>query len=114
MGEYILLTAVLLLSLYGCVELIRSITLRVLKNEKKIPSYLVIPISGNCRNMEFIVRSAVSRSRWMSDFPSKVLLLDAGMDEQTRELAEKICMDFENVHIATQKELDKAFPFNLQ
>jgi hypothetical protein len=114
MGETILLVVVLLLSLYGCVELIRCVTQRLLRIDSTVPSVLVFPISGSCKNMEFIVRSAVSRSRWTSDYPCQVLLLDTGMDEQTRILAEKICRDFENVHISTPEECQKLFAFNLQ
>lgn len=109
MGENILLVVVLLLSLYGCVELVRGIALRLLKSGDSVPAILVLPITGNCRNVEFIVRAAVSRSRWTSDSPSQVLLLDTGMDEQTRVLAEKISRDFENVHISTPKDCGKMF-----
>ena len=104
MGENILLVVVLLLSLYGCVELVRSLSLRLLRSRNPVPAILVLPI-GSCKELEFIVRAAVSRSRWTSDSPSQVLLLDVGMDEQTRLLAEKMSRDFENVHISTPEEL---------
>lgn len=107
MGENILYVAVLLLSLYGCVELIRLIALRLLQTDTGVSSVLVFPISGSCKNMEYIVRAAVSRSRWKPDFKCRILLLDTGMDEHTRKLAEKICRDFENVHISTPKECEK-------
>ncbi|HBT64849.1 MAG TPA: hypothetical protein DEB10_09355 [Ruminococcaceae bacterium] len=114
MGEYILLVMVLLLSLYGCVELVRSITLRFLQSDHSVPTILVLPISGSCRNVEYIVRAAVSRSRWTSDSPGQVLLLDNGMDEQTRVLAEKISQDFENVLLTTPRECEKVFVSGLQ
>jgi hypothetical protein len=64
--------------------------------------------------VEYIVRAAVSRSRWTSDSPGQVLLLDNGMDEQTRVLAEKISQDFENVLLTTPRECEKVFVSGLQ
>ncbi|MDD2417456.1 MAG: hypothetical protein PHR24_05335 [Oscillospiraceae bacterium] len=107
--EYILLASVLLLSLYGCVELVRSITLRILKTEGPISGILVLPIQGSCKDMEFVVRAAVSRSRWISDNPSQVLILDKGMDFDTRTLAEKLCNEYENVILGSPNECDKIF-----
>ncbi|MDD4412953.1 MAG: hypothetical protein PHR14_00150 [Oscillospiraceae bacterium] len=107
--EYIFWACVLLLSLYGCVELVRNISLRILKTDSPISGVLVLPIEGSCKNLEFVVRAAVSRSRWISDNPSSVLLLDKGMDFDTRLLAEKLCEEYENVIQSTPNDCEKIF-----
>lgn len=112
--EYIMLAAVLILSLYGCVELVRSIALRILRSDHSISGILVLPVKGSCRNMEFIVRSAVSNSRWTSDSPGQVMILDNGMDDETRELAEKISLDYENVSVGSFQDCEKMFVSGLQ
>lgn len=114
MGESILMVAVLLLSLYGCVELIRYIALRILKNGNSVSPVLVLPVSGHCQDMEFVVRAAVSRSRWISDSPGSVLIIDIGMDDETRILAKKICDEFSNVSLGVPTDCEKLFAPSLQ
>ncbi len=36
-----------------------------------------------------------------------VLILDAGMDEETRALAEKVCADYPSVRLEKSPELEK-------
>lgn len=114
MGEYILVIAVLLLSLYGCAELVRCIALRILKTDHSISPVLVLPVSGRCVNVEFIIRAAVSHSRWTSDSPGRVLILDAGMDEETLEIVKKLCDDFSNISVIAPGECEKVIVSGLQ
>ena len=88
MGENILYVAVLLLSLYGCVELIRLIALRLLQTDTGIFS-AGVPDKRSCKNMEYICKGSRFTQPLEADFKCRILLLDTGMDEHTRKLAEK-------------------------
>lgn len=56
MGETILLIAVLLLALYGCVELIRGVVTRWLAPQSGEAGIWVIPVSGHRSDIEYVVR----------------------------------------------------------
>lgn len=112
MGETIMLTVVLLLALYGCVELIRRIALRVLKPSGRYGGILVLPITGHCSDVEYLIRSATTQSRWSSDMADCILILDAGMDEETRQLAEEICMRYEGVRLDNAEAYERIFDEN--
>ena len=109
LADTIVLIAVLLLSLYGCVELIRWLALRILRPPKEYSGVLVLPISGHCPDVEYLVRTAASQSRWAVNMTDRIFLLDAGMDEETRALAEDICAKCEYVEIGSTKEIEKMF-----
>lgn len=114
MGETIMLVIVLLLSLYGCVELIRCITFLILKPFGQHSGILVLPISGHCTDVEYLVRTATTRNRWTADLTGYVLLLDEGMDEETRTLAEGICAQCDNVRLGRPEEFEKIIANGLQ
>lgn len=114
MSETIMLVSVLLLSLYGCVELIRRLVFRILEPLGRHSGILVIPVSGHCSDIEYLVRSAASRNRWTADLPGYVMLLDEGMDEETRRLAETICGQCENIRIQKPEEFEKIIANGLQ
>lgn len=114
MGETLLLVMVLLLSLYGCMELVRFLALRLLRPGKNEGGVLVLPFSGHRDDVEFQVRSAAVRSRWSPALPSRVLVLDGGMDPETRALAEQICRQYDHVRLGTPEEFEKMFDFHLQ
>lgn len=114
MGDTIMLAIVLLLSLYGCVELIRSIVFRILKPFYRCPGILVLPVSGHCTDVEYLVRTATARNRWAADLTEYVLLLDTGMDTETRTLAETICAQCHDVHLGKPEDFEKILVSGLQ
>lgn len=113
MGENILLVAVLLLALYGCTELIRHVAERLLTPSKACGGVLVIPLSGHHNDIEYIVRCAAARRRWGAE-PATVLLIDNGMDAQTKALAEKVCSELGGVGIYEPREMETILDKGLQ
>ncbi len=106
MGEHILLTAVLLLALFGCAELIRRLVLRVMAPSKGAGGILVIPISGHREDIEYVVRFAAVRRNWVRGTENRpILILDAGMDKETRQLAEAACIEVKGVDLYTPEDL---------
>lgn len=107
MGQSVMLAIVLLLSLYGCVELIRCIVMHILKPSYRCPGILVLPVSGHCTDVEYLVRTATAGRRWAAELTDYVLLLDNGMDEETRQLAESICSQCHDVHLGKPEDFEK-------
>ena len=113
MGDTIMLILVLCLALYGCMELIQTIVTFIMKPSKKITGTLILPISGHCTDVELLVRAVTTQSRWAAEMTDCVLLLDAGMDAETRALAEDICGQYDNVQIGKPEELEQRFSADL-
>ncbi len=99
MGEKILLIAVLLLALYGFAELLCHIAARLLGPGRECGGVWVIPVSGHREDIEVLVREAAARR--LRGRPYPVLLLDTGMDEETRRLAERVCAQVGTVDICS-------------
>ncbi|HIZ19665.1 MAG TPA: hypothetical protein H9674_02270 [Firmicutes bacterium] len=105
MGETIMLVLVLLLALYGCMELIRRAALRIMRPAEPCSGLLVLPLSGHCADAEYRIRAFAAQSRWMEELAGELLILDAGMDEETRLLAERICAEYPGVRLARTADL---------
>lgn len=106
MGEHILLAGVLVLALFGCAELIRRLVLRVMAPSGHEGGILVIPVSGHREDIEYIVRCASVRRGWGRGPDSRpILILDAGMDGETRRLAEAACAETKGVDLYTAETL---------
>lgn len=92
MGEYVWLAVVLLLALYGLAQLIGQLICWIWRPRREIPALLILPVSGHCEDMEYTLRRALMRHRWAAAHPGgRILLMDAGMDEETRQLAQVVC-----------------------
>lgn len=114
MGETVMLVLVLLLALYGCMELIRRAAMRIMRPSVPHPGLLVLPLGGHCDDVEYRIRSVVAQTRWTEEAPGGILLLDTGMDEETRALAERICLEYPAVRLEKSAELEKMFEPRLQ
>ena len=108
MGETVLLVIVLLLALFGCTQLIRWIVLRLLEAPERDKGLRLLPVRGRRDDLEFVVRAAAVRRRWSGPFfrPERLVLLDAGMDPPTRELAEALLKEVPGVELWDIKKLE--------
>ena len=91
MGENILLVAVLLLALYGCTQLIRWLVLRLLTPPARDKGVRILPLNGHRDDLEY----PVVQRRWAGPLlkPERLILLDTGLDEESRQVAELLCRD---------------------
>ena len=104
---------VLVLALYGCAELIRHIVRAVMLPSRGWEGVWVIPVSGHREDVEYIVRAA-SVQRERAGLKGRILLLDAGMDEETRRLAEQICREVGTVDMIVENKSDTVVQEGLQ
>lgn len=108
-GEKILLIVVLLLALYGLAGLLCRAAVRLL-SPGRTNGIWVIPVSGHREDIEAVVREAAVRRACGRPYP--VVLLDVGMDAQTRRLAETICRAMEGVELRSCGECMRKEPEN--
>ena len=99
-----LVIVALLLALYGCVALARQAILYILKPAFKSGVW-ILPVSGHCDNVEFLVRSAAENTRWHSHPAAVTLLLDNGMDDETRIISENLCKKYPDIRLCLPQEL---------
>lgn len=115
MGETVLLVAVLLLALYGCVELTRELVTRMMAPRTGESGIWVIPVSGHRADIEYVIRSATVECRWAEKRRiRRVWLLDMGLDAETRRIAEKLCEETDGVGLCRPAELNLAYREDLQ
>ena len=106
------LILILLLSLYGCAELLLAISRRVLSPPKEDRGVLMIPLCGHRTEIEYVARGAAARERWGAGSP-RVMLVDTGMDDETRRLAEDVCSRL-GQGLYTYEEFEKVLASGLQ
>lgn len=93
----------LLLAVYGCAQAIRGAMLRLLAPPQKSNGVWLVPLSGHCEDVEYLVRSASAHRRWSSG--SEICLLDVGADNETRAIADRLCSEMDGVRLLCAEEL---------
>lgn len=117
MTETILFTVIAILSVIGIADLIRMLTDKILGGAKKQYLLSIIPCKGHEEELEYLVRNAYSRlSGLCSSGNCCILLVDCGMDEETREICGLICEKFDCVELCGENELESVLKekFHLQ
>ena len=73
------------------------------KNDNSV--MFVTPINGKCDDAELILRSAVTKVRWVSrgkhDY---VICLDCDMDDETRQFCEMVCEEYGFAKLMSKNE----------
>lgn len=93
------------LVILGLVELIRMILCRLLKTKADKKLLILVPIRGHCEDAEILLRSAAAKVSWVySGAIEKVICLDCGADEETREVCKKICDEYTFMEYKTKVE----------
>ncbi|MBP3388255.1 MAG: hypothetical protein J6K98_00105 [Clostridia bacterium] len=110
MGDILLTAAVLLMALFGCAQGIRWLSGRLLTGGSR-QALLLLPLSGHCEDVEFRVRSCLHTA---SGLRRPLLVVDTGLDPESRALAEEICRRFEGVWLCDRENLDKIDLVGLQ
>ena len=99
---------VLLLAMYGCVQGIRWVVMRLLWPAKS-PGVWVLPLSGHCEEVEYHLRRVAAGRRWNALPGGEVYLLDMGADEETAALARRLCGAVRGVQMVDADELATIF-----
>lgn len=89
-----------LLLILGAVEAIR-VFLRVLLRTGKVGKiYFILTFRGHEEEAELALRSAAQKLKWLGGTDEKhILCLDCGMDEETREICERLADQYGIIEI---------------
>ncbi len=107
MMQFIALLLVAFFSTVGFIAILYAMYISVVTQEEK-PLYLLVPIGEKASDAELQIRSAqaaLQRLRGTGD--KSIVILDCGMQAQTREMVEKAAQDAKNIFILQANELQK-------
>lgn len=107
MFEILLKTVFVLFAILGMVEAFRIFLFWLLKTENSGKLYLIISMSGHDEEAEMVLRSACERVRWIPDSETELIVIDCGMDEETRQICEMACFDLPEIHLCRPDEIGK-------
>ncbi len=96
----------------GLVETCRLLLLWLLRPEKMEEAALVVPLTGHVEDAEYLLRSAAQSFQWdRTRCPKRLLCVDGGMDQETREICLHLQRELPFLEICTPEELkEKLFP----
>lgn len=101
------LSAILLVvfAVVGVIAFVRDTTYLIFRYKKDNTVMFVTPINGKCEDAEFMLRSAAAKVKWISGGKNDyVICLDCDMDDETKEICEKICDDYGFAKLISKKE----------
>jgi hypothetical protein len=104
MGETAGTVILLLLAIYGCVQGVRSLILRLLRPGTCRGIWL-IPLRGRREDGEYLVRWAAALCRWGSPPGRETYLLDLEGDAAACETVRRTCGEVGGVRLIRPEEL---------
>ena len=110
MAETALTVAVLLLALFGCAQGIRWLVGKCMCGDVPTQAYVVLPLSGHCEDVEMQVRACL----YATDARLGVLVVDKGLDDGSRLLAQGVCERLDRVQFCTDLSEQKFCADSLQ
>ncbi len=100
---------VLLLAVYGCVQGVRWLVLRLLSPPHSADGVWLVPLTGHREDVEYLVRTAAARRCWGVGTDGDVYIVDTGADEDTRVLAQCACREVSGTRFLSASEVPAAF-----
>lgn len=96
----------------GLVETCRLLLLWLLRPEKMEEAALVVPLTGHVEDAEYLLRSAAQSFQWdRTRCPKRLLCVDGGIDQETKEICLHLQRELPFLEICTPEELkEKLFP----
>lgn len=92
-------------AVYGVISFVRTFSLFLFRYKKDNTVMFVTPVNGRCEDAEFMLRSAVSKVKWVSHGKNDyVICLNCDMDDETKKVCENICKDYGFARIVSKKE----------
>lgn len=80
-------------ALVGVCSIISALYISFYSTKSDEWEYIILPVKGHMEDIEFRIRGALARRR--RAHISKIYLADFGADDETAEIARKMCGEFE-------------------
>lgn len=92
-------------AVFGVISFVREITYYLFRYKKDNSVMFITPINKECKDAEFLLRSAVAKVKWVSHGKNDyVICLDCEMDDETKRVCENICKDYGFAKLVSKKE----------
>lgn len=105
--------AVGLLSFCGLVSVISAVCSWFYNVNGGAGECIVLPVKGHMEDIEYRIRGAIVRRRRASRRLSKIYLADFGADDETAEIAKRMCGEFDILEWVDGSELTKKLRENI-
>lgn len=100
MVEVITYTILLLAAVVGFAHILSMLEQKLLHSKHQAHTITVVPLSGHVEEMELLIRELRTGRRRKEN--TNLLLVDAGMDEETRSICEKLCGEYVDLIMCDQ------------
>ncbi len=99
------LILVILFSIFGIVNLIGDIIIKL--NDNKETFVLVANLGKDDYNSELTLRNTILKMKWYGKrHISKIIFIDKGMSQETRKLCDELCDKYDFMEIRESSKLD--------
>lgn len=89
----------------GVISFVRDITFFIFRYKKDSTVMFITPLNGKCEDAEYMLRSAAAKIKWISGGKNDYMIcLNCDMDDDTKEVCEKICKDYGFAKLLNKKE----------
>ena len=96
----------MLLAVYGCVQGVRALILRLLRSDEGRGVWL-IPLRGHREDAEYLVRWGAALCRWGYPPGRQTCIVNVDADAATCDLARRTCESLDGVRLIGPEELTK-------
>ncbi|HIZ55530.1 MAG TPA: hypothetical protein H9671_04910 [Firmicutes bacterium] len=97
---YILLIILTIASIIGLTQLASSLERRMLYGKQRPDVFWILPLRGQIADLELLVSGCIAEAK-ESPCCTEIILLDMGMEEETRKVAGCLCERFPGLQIQT-------------
>ncbi len=98
------------LVILGLVELFRMAAFQLLRTKGENDIMIIVPVYGHNEEAELLLRSAAARIKWTGGMSQqRVVCLDCGMDEETKEICDTISKDYSFMDVCPLAQFEELF-----
>lgn len=109
MWEIIAAATLCLFAIIGFVAFVKALIFKIYKPKNK-NAYIVLDAQKSNEDIEYTLRSWAARIKWLgAAAPDSVIIVDNGLNKESREICRLICRESELFKICTPIELYKIF-----
>lgn len=105
MIESIAYAILLFAAIIGFVHIFGLLEHRLLFRDRGTSVISLVPLNGHIEEVEILVRDLISSQHWNHKEQGTIVLVDIGLDEETRDICEKISKDHSGIIVCDNCEL---------
>ena len=107
MFEILMKIVFALFAVLGMAEAFRWLLFWLLKTKNPGKLYLILRMRGHDEEAELVLRSAGERVKWLGSAEAELLLIDCGMDEETRRICDAAAGEMPELRLCRPDEVEQ-------